>query len=179
MKLSRASTIGAALVAVSLSIAAPARAGNALLGGYGGPGDGTQAVLGATLLNGPSGGGGAGGGGSSGGLAAQGGDPAAGSGGQSGAGAPSGSAAAAPAGTGVRGQGAASRPSSPHVAGSDAGQPLTHASAATYPTAAVAATTLGLSGQNLFLVALTLVVLALTGLLTRLLARRGSSDASR
>jgi hypothetical protein len=43
----------------ALAAAAPASApANPLLSGYGGPGQGSQAILGATLLNGPSSGGG-------------------------------------------------------------------------------------------------------------------------
>ena len=42
---------------VTLSALVPASAGaSSLLSGYGGPGQGTQAILGSTLLNGPSGG---------------------------------------------------------------------------------------------------------------------------
>jgi cobalamin biosynthesis Mg chelatase CobN len=48
------------VAAMALSPAA-SRAGS-LLSGYGGPGEGNQAILGSALLNGPSGGGGAGGG---------------------------------------------------------------------------------------------------------------------
>jgi hypothetical protein len=46
-----------------LAVAAPAgaRSGGPLLSGYGGPGSGAQVILGATLLNGPSGGPGGGG----------------------------------------------------------------------------------------------------------------------
>jgi hypothetical protein len=45
----------------ALAAAAPAAASaNPLLSGYGGPGQGSQAILGATLLNGPSSGGGSG-----------------------------------------------------------------------------------------------------------------------
>jgi hypothetical protein len=48
-----------ALLAIALCALTPAFAcANPLLSGYGGPGQGDQAILGATLLNGPSGGGG-------------------------------------------------------------------------------------------------------------------------
>jgi hypothetical protein len=51
-----------ALVAVS-SVAGPSAASaSPLLSGYGGPGQGNQAILGSALLNGPGGGGGSGGG---------------------------------------------------------------------------------------------------------------------
>jgi hypothetical protein len=43
-------------IVVTLSALVPASAGaSSLLSGYGGPGQGTQAILGSTLLNGPSG----------------------------------------------------------------------------------------------------------------------------
>jgi hypothetical protein len=53
-----------AAISVVLPVAAPA---SSLLSGYGGPGQGNQAILGAALLNGPRGGSGGGSGGASGG----------------------------------------------------------------------------------------------------------------
>jgi hypothetical protein len=51
----------------AVSIAAPSLAeGGSLLSGYGGPGQGNQAILGSALLNGPGGGGGGGSGSSTG-----------------------------------------------------------------------------------------------------------------
>ena len=48
-----------AALAMACAAVAPASApASPLLSGYGGPGQGTQAILGSTLLNGPSGGGG-------------------------------------------------------------------------------------------------------------------------
>ena len=48
-----------AALAMAFAAVAPASApASPLLSGYGGPGQGTQAILGSTLLNGPSGGGG-------------------------------------------------------------------------------------------------------------------------
>ncbi|HTA15475.1 MAG TPA: hypothetical protein VK781_11525 [Solirubrobacteraceae bacterium] len=67
--MSRKIRIGSALaLAGALFIAAPATAlaGSPLLSGYGGPGAGEQAIVGAALLNGPHGGSGSGGSGSSG-----------------------------------------------------------------------------------------------------------------
>jgi hypothetical protein len=56
---SRRKIIPITALAVTLSALAPASApASSLLSGYGGPGQGTQAILGSTLLNGPSGGGG-------------------------------------------------------------------------------------------------------------------------
>jgi hypothetical protein len=60
----------AAMLALSIALTPTAAQASSLLSGYGGPGQGNQAILGAALLNGPSGGGGGGGstgGGSSGG----------------------------------------------------------------------------------------------------------------
>jgi hypothetical protein len=60
-------------LALLLPAFAPASApASSILSGYGGPGQGTQAILGSTLLNGPSGGGGPQGGVSSAALAAAG-----------------------------------------------------------------------------------------------------------
>ncbi len=178
MRLRRAFTLGAALAAtVSLSIAAPAHAGNTLLGGYGGPGQGSQVILGATLINGPSGSGGSSGGSASGGgstgalspaVAAATGAPAAA------AGQPdarsSGGQVSAARGTGGSGSTPGARPAYTPTAGGSS-QSLARAST---PTAAVGATTLGLSGQDLLYVALVLAALVLTGLSTMLLARRAA-----
>jgi hypothetical protein len=66
----KGTTLGALIVPILLATHAPvALAGGPLLSGYGGPGAGAQAIVGATLLNGPKGGSGGGtGGGSGGGL---------------------------------------------------------------------------------------------------------------
>lgn len=61
----RGISIAAILSAVPLWAAPPIAGANSLLSGYGGPGQGSQAILGATLLNGP----GSGSGGGSGGVA--------------------------------------------------------------------------------------------------------------
>ncbi len=59
MKTHRVISTTASLLAVALSLSAPASApANSLLSGYGGPGQGNQAILGSALVNGPSGGGG-------------------------------------------------------------------------------------------------------------------------
>jgi hypothetical protein len=65
--MTRSLTIAATVATVAaLSGAAPGVASaNSLLGGYGGPGQGNQAILGSALLNGPSGGNGGGSGGGS------------------------------------------------------------------------------------------------------------------
>ncbi len=64
----KGTTLGALIVPMLLATHAPvALAGGPLLSGYGGPGAGAQAIVGATLLNGPKGGSGGGTGGGSGG----------------------------------------------------------------------------------------------------------------
>lgn len=54
----------AALLLVLIGPSAALAGANPLLSGYGGPGQGNQAILGSTFINGPSGGGGASGSGS-------------------------------------------------------------------------------------------------------------------
>jgi cobalamin biosynthesis Mg chelatase CobN len=54
-------TLGFTLLTATALAPAASRAGS-LLSGYGGPGEGNQAILGSALLNGPSGGGGGSGG---------------------------------------------------------------------------------------------------------------------
>jgi hypothetical protein len=145
-----------------------------LLGGYGGPGDGNQAILGSALLGGGgSSGGGAGSTGSSSGAAAG------TAGGQSGREQSSGSATASsglsstaggrPKGA-ARGGGGSSRDNTTESPGSVA---------RAYPVSSSrpipeATETLGLSGTDLAYIFLTLCALVLTGVLTRRLAR--SSD---
>ena len=51
----------AAMLALSIALTPTAAPASSLLSGYGGPGQGNQAILGAALLNGPSSGGGGGG----------------------------------------------------------------------------------------------------------------------
>jgi hypothetical protein len=58
----------AATLAAGLAFAPSLASANPLLSGYGGPGQGSQAILGSALLNGPRGGGGAAGSGTSGSL---------------------------------------------------------------------------------------------------------------
>ena len=57
-------TTAALLVLVACSAVPACAWGGSLLSGYGGPGQGNQAILGAALVNGPRGGGGGGGNGS-------------------------------------------------------------------------------------------------------------------
>ena len=137
-------------------------AANPLLSGYGGPGEGSQAILGSTLLDGPTQGGG--------GSVGSGG--AAGSGGLPSAGADAGLATVAPQQKAssvahrdrtAGGIGTASGDSSQtHIAGS--GLPASQATVA-------GAQTLGLSGKDLLYTLLALGALAITSVLTRRLAR--------
>lgn len=168
-----------ALLALGISGLVPAAAGaGPLLSGYGGPGQGNQAILGSALLNGPSGKGGSGGGGStgaSGGLSLGGSQSAgAGGGGAAGGTRPSGGVAGRVSGS--AGSRRHLRESAGHASG-DGSQPYT----ATYgPTASHPAgggsQSLGLSGAEEAYILLALGMLLLTGLLTRRLARANHGD---
>jgi hypothetical protein len=170
-------TLGLAAV---LWTAAPASAGS-LLSGYGGPGQGNQAILGAALLNGRHGGGhggsgaGGAGGGTSGSAGVGQGSPATSTNGAlsaaAGAGArgPTTSTGSAP-GRGGRGEGGARS--------HGAGGPASAGGAPAYPPPSSNAAppsadsnTLGLSGAEELFVLLALGVLALTGTLTMRLTR--------
>jgi hypothetical protein len=152
----------ATLMVLGLSAAAPAAAGaNSLLSGYGGPGQGSQAILGSALLNGPGGGqggGGASGGGSSG-----------GSGGASGSGASGARAQHATSSRGANGAGR-SNGSRGEASGSGAGsQP--YGTAGTRASAGGSQTS-GPSGAELLYILLAFGALALTAAITRRFARR-------
>jgi hypothetical protein len=167
--------ISIVLFLTALAAVTPALAGaSPLLSGYGSPGEGNQAILGAALLNGPKGGGGAGGGGSGGGAArSESGAALSGTSegaGQSAANAPArthGGTAAAPGGRG-RARGGDRR------AGRTAGSARPK-SVPLYPTAATGATggsrPVGLSADDFVYILLALGVLIFTGLFTRRLAR--------
>jgi hypothetical protein len=153
------------LVPVALATIAlmPAVSGaNPLLSGYGGPGQGDQAILGATLLNSPGGGGGSR---------------------SSGGGEASSSALTVPAGTNssttrttARRTGTA-RSDRAKDAVPTAGSPTTTAQGGgstpvVAPSAgSVSGGTLGLSGADIVYLVLALAALALTGVFTRQLAR--------
>jgi hypothetical protein len=183
------------LVAVFSAAAPSAASAGTLLSGYGGPGQGSQAVLGSTLLGGSGkGSGGSSGGGSSrgGGAGARGsGEGAASSRGSSSAspaseGAGSGSVAESrsragsgartgPSGhtRGSRGSSAGSRGgASAHSAPPAPTQAGTHARFAGYTAAqrAGAGSTLGISGQDLVYVIVVLAALVLTGVVTARMA---------
>jgi hypothetical protein len=169
-------TVTLTLLALLVSAVGPAVAGaNSLLSGYGGPGQGNQAILGAALVGGRSGGGSTGGGSGSG-----------GSGGES----PSGLALAegranrshpSEARVRARGAGRATAGGGAAVTGrqitggaSNSGaRPYPHASSVNASQAASGSSpALGLSGADALYILLALGVLILTAVLTRRLARQ-------
>ncbi len=167
----------ACLLTLSLSAALPAAApAGSLLSGYGGPGQGSQEIIGAGLVNGGSrGGGGSGGGGSSGGSAAAVGSATAAAAGVATATSP---AVAAP----IRSRPGKRAPSATGRAQRIKGQVGsvaaggTTTSAALSPDAAVQAvpggsSALGLSNASLLYIALALAALILTGVFMKLLVR--------
>jgi hypothetical protein len=140
---------------VAMSAATPSAApANSLLSGYGGPGQGNQAILGATLLNGPSGGGGSSG--STPGVT--------GSGSATPTGGPRSTARQrgkrAAGGTRGGGRGVVGQAS----AGAAGSYPVSPAGGASQP--AGDSETLGLSGENLLYILLVVGVLVCTGVLT-------------
>lgn len=157
----------AVLLAVAMPVAASA---NSLLSGYGGPGEGNQAILGSALLNTPKGGGGSSGGGGV--SQASGTQP---------------SEAVAPQsahGSSAGKKGSTARPSrgarTTKRATREATSPAAQGTAAIYPAAAREETTggsraLGLSGADFVYIILALGVLALTGFLTVRVARSAAT----
>jgi hypothetical protein len=155
----------AALLALALALPATAHAGS-LLSGYGGPGQGNQAILGATVIGGASGGGSAGGGGSS-------------SGGESSA--TSATSAASPATSTPSSRGSAHQPgkAKPRQGHASAPPSGAHRAASTLSlkdTASVATPALGISGTDLLYVLLALGALILTAAITGWLVRRPGQD---
>ncbi len=157
-------TISTAALLLAFSAAIPASAvADPLLSGYGGPGLGSQAILGSTLLGGPeNGGGGSAGGGAGATLSAA--EPSAGSGrlgATAGAGIPAPPRAAASgstaAGRGRRAAGAIGRP----PGGVSGLYPASERGAAT------SSGTLGLSGRDLAYILLTFCALVVTGAIMR------------
>ena len=158
------------LFAVLLALAMPvAASANSLLSGYGGPGEGNQAILGSALLNTPKGGGGGSSGGGGGGVSqASGTQP---------------SEAVAPQsahGSSAGKKGSTARPSkgarTTKRATREATSPEAQGSAVIYPAAsreeaAGGSRALGLSGADFVYIILALGVLALTGFLTARVAR--------
>jgi hypothetical protein len=154
-----------------LSAAMPvAAAGSSLLSGYGGPGEGNQAILGSSLLNG-------------------GGGPKNGGGGTANGGGSTGTGASST--IGVRGQavrGGKGSPASRHASraqgqgkqGTGRAGAASGGTAQVYPVSAPGAgaggsETLGISGEDITYVLLALCGLVFTGLLTRSLARTSAA----
>lgn len=183
--------IGSLLLAAALALATPvAASANPLLSGYGGPGQGSQAILGSAIVGGGSGGGGGGstgGGSTGGGGSAEGGtstgasspnafhygEPYARTGSSSRGGGGGGSAAA-----GSRGSTAAGGAHITQAHGAQNGA-YPAASAERAYLASSASQTAGLSSDDLALVLFALVVLALVAALTRALVRTGVPAAHR
>ena len=151
------------VVGAPAALPAAATAGS-LLSGYGGPGQGNQAILGSALLNGPSNGGGGGGG-------------STGAGGSSGAGTLAGTsspvASSRPQPRGRHHSSSSRRSSATGSLGA-----RTPGGSGAYPLSTGLARsvsgdsrTLGLSGADLLYILLALAALALTGLATRQLMR--------
>ena len=158
-----------ALLALALlgAVAPAASASSTLLSGYGGPGQGNQAVLGSTLIGGRGGGGGGN------------------------AGAASGGEAASPQSVSIEASPAPATGSRPTRAGGNGSGTTAHQGKAPRSAGAVSpgavralpaltatsssAPALGLSGSDVAYVVLALVVLALTALVTVLLTRGDSA----
>jgi hypothetical protein len=155
--------IATLLVAPAWAAAPAPAAVNPLLSGYGGPGEGNQAILGSTLVGGSSTGAGPGEGGAGGP-----GGPAGGAGALSGPGGAGGGARRVPGARGRRRRG-------PRSAGraSDGGSAATRGAAPVVSLAeASSSQTLGLSSEDVVYILVALGALAVTGVLTGRLARR-------
>jgi hypothetical protein len=159
-------TLGLAMLTAMALLPASSRAGS-LLSGYGGPGEGNQAILGAALLNGPRGGGGGSGG----------------SGSTAGAGAASSTAQGSVAGS-VRG-GHPSRPARSPRQLERTGANASTRGASAEPAADLTASRERagrssapvLSGADLAYIFVALAALVLTGLLTRRMTQHPGNRA--
>jgi hypothetical protein len=154
------SIIAIAALLATAGASTTASAAGPLLSGYGGPGQGNQAILGSTLLNGPSGG-------------SSGGPPAAAGGG-------------APAVSSESGGSATTHPASPASSTHRAARPASRqtTTAAADPNALYAqlerrasepSGMLGLTGEDLVYVLIGLAVLAFGALFTRRIVRAGGA----
>lgn len=149
------------LLAATPSVAS----GNSLLSGYGGPGQGNQAILGASLLNGPSGGGGS-----------SGSPPAVQSGPGSTISTGSGGLGPTPRQRGKRAAGRTRRGATTGGGGRGLVGQTSEGAGDIYPASSAGGASqqapgdsgaFGLSGENLLLILLVVGVLACTGVLTR------------
>lgn len=165
-----------ALAGCCLFVPAVASAGS-LLSGYGGPGQGSQEILGATLVNGPSGGGGGGGGGGPAGGEASGRGTGSG-GGQGTSGGQGGGLTGRASGQGARRSSRGAESGKHAATGGEASWANgfgAHGALSLRPASqpvGVAAPALGLSDADLVYIFLILGALVATGVLTRQLARR-------
>jgi hypothetical protein len=178
-RLTIAITALALLVLTVSGLCSAAADAGSLLSGYGGPGQGNQAILGSALINGPSGKGGSGGG--SGSTAAQleagGGSLAASStsaGSSSSAEAVSAGRPSKPgAGASATSRSSATAKNVPTAAGKASGNGSeTYGHRSELTRASGGSQALGLSGADLGYILLALGILALTGVLTRKLAHQ-------
>jgi hypothetical protein len=149
--------ITTAALTAALSFALPSAASaSTLLSGYGGPGQGNQAILGSTLIGGGGQGSGGGGGGS----------------------ATTGTAAGGETASGAGAGGSAAKGAGPRHGRTAARKAAKPAPGAYTPTSSAAASrdtgasTLGLTGADLLYIVLAFAVLVLTALATARLARR-------
>ena len=155
--------ISSAGLLAAIMVATPVAAhASPLLSGYGGPGQGSQLILGSSLLGGTGGGGASAAGGAS---------TAATRGGLGSASAPSPSRSSASAVHGAHGVVLRPRSSSGAPAGSSGG------TLGTSPARQAAPPALGVSEQDLLYIVLALGVLAFAGVLTRRLAYPGRGPA--
>ncbi len=170
-----------AIVPAALVFAVAASPGTALasslLSGYGGPGEGSEAILGSTLVNGPSGGAG-------GGSAGAGGSPVSGAGGSGHGPSPplggelAGRSASRPAGArGIGGRAQRAGGAGNGTAGTGAGPARTAFAARAADRGAVESEDLGLTAQDLIYVLLVLAALAAVWALTVQLARTSADGA--
>lgn len=169
---------------VAFGTAPSAALASSLLSGYGGPGQGNQAILGSALLNRPGGGSGSSGGGSgeSGSLAGSAGSSTT----SSEAAASSGTGSSTQSGAGNNASGSrasgAHRGSQAHRSATRTASPPSIAevyAAAERNRPAPSTPALGLSGADLLLIVLVLGLLALIGVLSRRLTRVPGAASSR
>ncbi len=170
------------LLAVLISAAPSSASANPLLSGYGGSGEGSQAILGSTLVGGSGGGGGSSGG-------ASGGSPGSSPSGAVGSGARPAQSDATPTASSGRGSGAraggraaGARSGSRGASGKASGGATRAYPVSSAEKAAQAASgetqTLGISREDVAYIFLALGALAFTGVLTRRLARTSRLEGS-
>lgn len=184
MRSRRTTTLAIACIASLLAAWPAAATAGSLLSGYGGPGQGSQVILGGSLVNGPpKGGGGPPGGGSQGGGGSQetGGSSTAGRGSVA---ARSGSAGGTPTGSVAHRHSAAAGRQGAHatvrITGASSGRSRSYPAAedAASRSAGVGSETLGLSGMDLLFILLALGALVLTGVVTRRMARTSAAGGT-